>query len=763
MSILDRVLRGTLTLNAFWILGLLWCAFAILAFGLQDSLREFNAVAMIELAAMGLLVGLGLARAPVPAWLATIISLSIGVEIIVIRTAQLTGRLVALGQAIAGVVIQIWNLPRRATLNLSPMMNAVNEIWNVVTVLFLRLADWLTSVVRGIPAFDPVAVTLTWSIIVWAMVFWASWHTFRRMRAFTALVPCVALLAAVLAFTMVNPGFLVLLLAVMLLLCVVVSRGERERFWQLNHIDMAQDLPLDLMVAAAPLTLLIVLLAASVPSISIDDLVRFSQDVVPQRSAIDRLPESFGLEVRFPTRQPTIFDSVRAPGLPRQHLIGAGAELSRQVVMTVRTDDTFIESPADFVAPLHYWRGSTYDRYTGRGWITSDTNIIDYPADALLDVDVLLPGQMVTQNVQIARDAGGLLFATSVLVTVDRDFRVAWRADGDAFSAEIRANSYRAQSWVSSFDEVQLRAAGTAYPDWVRARYLDLPADIPPRVLALALDLTATQRTPYDRVRAIENYLRAFPYTLDLPAPPPNRDIVEYFVFDLQKGYCDYFASAMVVLARAAGVPARLVVGYAPGSFDAVNGRYIITEADAHAWVEIFFPGAGWVEFEPTSNHPALQYSSRETSPPSQLPKADEFLVSTRLNVGVEWQMIAGVVVGMIGLVVAGILTWDAVRWRRLAPVAVVEEIFARLVWYAARLGVPVRASDTPNEFAEKISARLAHIQQDARGLVELYVQLRYGRRVIDQQMGKDALQRWLRVRRVLWGRWARKRITSEG
>lgn len=712
---------------------------------------------------MALLVGLGLARAPVPAWLATIVSLIIGVQVIVIRAGQLASRLVALAQAIAGLSIQLWNFPRGATLDFSPTVNALSEIWNVVAVLFLRLTDWLNSVVRGIPAYDPVAVTLAWSIIVWTTAFWASWHAFRRMRAINALVPCVALLAVVLATTRMEPGFLILLLAATLLLCVVVSHGERERFWRLNHIDAAESLSFDLIVTAIPVTLAIVLVAAFAPSISLEDIVRFSRDVVPQRSQVNRLPESLGLEIRPPTRQPSIFDSLRAPGLPREHLVGSGAELSRKVAMTVRTDDTFVESSENFVAPIHYWRGSTYDRYTGRGWITSDTNLVDYPADTWLDVDVSLSGKTVTQDVQIARDAGGLLFATDTLVTVDHDFRVAWRADGDVFSAEIRANSYRVQSRVSSFDETQLRAAGTAYPDWVRAHYLELPNDLPPRVQSLVLDLTAAQRAPYDRIRAIENYLRAFPYTLDLPAPPPNRDIVDYFIFDLQKGYCDYFASAMVVLARAAGVPARLVVGYAPGAFDAVNGRYIVTEADAHAWVEVYFPGAGWVEFEPTSNHPALQYSSQESTKPPQLPKANEFLVNTRLNVGLDWQTLVGFVAVMVAIGGVALVLWNTIRWRRLASSAVIAEIYARLVWYAARLGVRVRASDTPNEFAEKFAARLANAEKNARGLVELYVQSRYGRQVIDLATRKRAMQMWRRLRGVLWKLWAKKRIKSEG
>lgn len=748
-----------LTTNTFIVLTLLWSAFAIMALGLRTSVREFDAVTMLGLMTLALLVGWGLARLPFPAWLATGVSLILGIETIVWRIGQLSRQVIALVQSIGALGVQIWNIPRGAVVDGTATIDALNELWNVIAILFLRLGDWLTAVINGVPAFDPVAVALVWSMLGWAMAFWASWYAFRHRRALLALAPCVALLAAVLAYGGASPGFLVLQLAVLLLLFVAVSHGEREQRWRSNNISSAEDLPLDLTVAAVPLTLVIVFIAAVAPSISLDRVLQLSQDLLSKRIEPSRLPESLGLQAQPATRVPTIFDALRTPGLPRQHLIGSGAELSRRVVMVVRTDDTRVESPENYFAPMHYWRASTYDHYTGRGWFASDTIIVDYPAHTLVDA-ASLPGQSVIQDVRIAREAGGLLFATGTLVTADHDFRVAWRSEGDAFSADIWTNSYRVQSRVLSFDEEQLRTAGTGYPDWVRARYLTLPADVPSRVLGLARDLTATQRTPYERVRAIENYLRAFPYTLDLPAPPPNRDIVDYFLFDLQKGYCDYFASAMAVLARAAGIPARLVVGYAPGAFDVVNERYIVTEADAHAWTEVYFPGVGWVEFEPTSSRPALQYALQQTKPAMpQLPKADESLIQTQFDVGIHWQMIVGVGVMLAVLGGLGIMGWDALRWRRWGAHATIVEIYRRLGWYAARLGVNVAASDTPNEFADQVAARLATAPEDVRGLVELYVRLRYGRYVVNAFARENAIQRWLRLRKVLWKTWVRGKI----
>ena len=132
-------------------------------------------------------------------------------------------------------------------------------------------------------------------------------------------------------------------------------------------------------------------------------------------------------------------------------------------------------------------------------------------------------------------DSGGLLYVAGSLATADRDYQVAWRSlpgaeeGGDAFGATIDATNYRADSLVPVFNEADLSAAGQDYPAWVVERYLALPDSVPDRVLALARDLTATELTHYNRELAIERYLRGFPYTLDLPAPPVDQDIADYF------------------------------------------------------------------------------------------------------------------------------------------------------------------------------------------------------------------------------------------
>jgi transglutaminase superfamily protein/uncharacterized protein DUF4129 len=169
----------------------------------------------------------------------------------------------------------------------------------------------------------------------------------------------------------------------------------------------------------------------------------------------------------------------------------------------------------------------------------------------------------------------------------------------------------------------ELQAAGSDYPGWVQG-YRSLPsfaADVfgpggpitvgaaPPgttdpagdRIRALARQITAGTSNPYDAATAIETYLREnYQYTLTPPIPHDGTEPVTYFLFTSKQGYCEYFASAMGYLLRAAGIPARLVNGFGPGSYDSKTKQYIVRESDAHTWVEAYFPNYGWIPFEPT-------------------------------------------------------------------------------------------------------------------------------------------------------------------
>ncbi|HET6141946.1 MAG TPA: DUF3488 and transglutaminase-like domain-containing protein [Candidatus Acidoferrales bacterium] len=158
---------------------------------------------------------------------------------------------------------------------------------------------------------------------------------------------------------------------------------------------------------------------------------------------------------------------------------------------------------------------------------------------------------------------------------------------------------YEATSLLPNPLPAAVRQAGTQYPDSVRATYLQLP-QLDHRIPELAAQITATNTNPFDKALAIEGYLRShFGYTLDLSGTP-QKDPLAYFLFQKRAGHCEYFAAAMTVMLRTQGIPARYINGFQMGEYNEVAGDLVVRESDAHSWVEAYFPGFGWLTFDPT-------------------------------------------------------------------------------------------------------------------------------------------------------------------
>jgi hypothetical protein len=158
---------------------------------------------------------------------------------------------------------------------------------------------------------------------------------------------------------------------------------------------------------------------------------------------------------------------------------------------------------------------------------------------------------------------------------------------------------YEANSLVPTPPPAAVREAGVDYPDAIRETYLQLPS-LDPRIPDLARQITARDTTPYDKARSIEGYLHShYGYTLDLSGPP-GADPLAYFLFQKRAGHCEYFAAAMTVMLRTLDIPARYINGFQTGEYNDVAGDLVVRASDAHSWVEAYFPGFGWLTFDPT-------------------------------------------------------------------------------------------------------------------------------------------------------------------
>jgi transglutaminase-like putative cysteine protease len=164
---------------------------------------------------------------------------------------------------------------------------------------------------------------------------------------------------------------------------------------------------------------------------------------------------------------------------------------------------------------------------------------------------------------------------------------------------------YTGISQLPPLDRARLATAGSDYPPAITDMYLQLP-EIDPRISALARSATQHASTPYDQAAALETFLKSkYNYTLDLTGNP-GKDPLAHFLFETRAGHCEYFASSMTVMLRTLGIPSREVNGFLPGEFNELGGDYIVRASDAHSWVEAYFPGSGWIVFDPTPDAPAV-------------------------------------------------------------------------------------------------------------------------------------------------------------
>jgi transglutaminase-like putative cysteine protease len=243
-----------------------------------------------------------------------------------------------------------------------------------------------------------------------------------------------------------------------------------------------------------------------------------------------------------------------------------------------------------------YWRSMSYDRYTGTGWERSgNATAYDGPlAEPVGDSRSITLRLRAESEVQTLPAPWKPTRVGSGIADRTRVYDAGLQPASDLQPGTTFTVTSRLPNWTVS----DLRTAGTDYPDRIERRYTQLPVGTPERVRRLADNLTADADTPYAEAVAVERWLeRTKNYSLSARRPPEQ--FADTFLFEMDRGYCQYFATGMVALLRAEGIPARYVSGYSP--FERTDfGTYAIRGKYAHAWVEVYFPGEGWVTFDPT-------------------------------------------------------------------------------------------------------------------------------------------------------------------
>jgi transglutaminase-like putative cysteine protease len=337
------------------------------------------------------------------------------------------------------------------------------------------------------------------------------------------------------------------------------------------------------------------------------------------------------------------------------------------------------------------------------------------------------------------------------------------------FTESIRKNEpYTMISSVSVAGPDDLREAGTEYGGFITDHYLQVPTSLPQRVHELAANITRNTETPYGKAHAIQSYLRDtdFVYSQKITAPPQESDGVDHFLFETRTGYSDYFASAMTVMLRAEGVPARLAAGYAPGELDLASSQYFVRDTDSHAWVQVYFPGYGWIDFEPT---PAWDLLARDAiggagsedsglgdfglqSTGEDLIADDPFTPEDLgafggggLSSGGSADVLVRAAIGAgsaAALWLLLYLVWNQGLWRA----GQIDRAYAKMGRLGALAGLRRRKYQTPAEYAASIGRSVPGVAAGAERIADAFSEARYAQHDRSGETDGEIVRAWRSV-----------------
>ncbi len=431
-----------------------------------------------------------------------------------------------------------------------------------------------------------------------------------------------------------------------------------------------------------------------------------------------------------------------------------------------------------------FLRAQSYDEYVSQGWKIGDASKItkdNWPAlEAMQSVEEARAEQRrpVSADITLSKDSGVILTAGEPL-DVSIDTKVVYGSNQADITSVRPANGlkagdeYHIDSTVSNASVESLEAASSDYPDWITP-YLQLPSDLPQRVADKAQEVTAGSTNPYDSAVKIEQYLRTFAIDTTIPPAGPKQDSVDYFLFDVQRGYFDYHASAMVVMLRTLGIPARIAVGYVLRPQDRApnTNTYTVTGANSFAWPEVYFPGLGWVEFNPAPNEPRVARTGTDQPIPGQddfslfdgeLPFTDQSIPLAPAGPAVDTivqhhdsHLFSQILLGVIGVFLAVSLIGGGLFqfvWQRgmhgLDYPAQIWEKTLRLGRWARIRPLP---QQTPREMIDRLHHELPDVD-DIDYLSESYVRSRYGHKDLSPQEKERLAGVWKQVRNKLLSR----------
>jgi transglutaminase-like putative cysteine protease len=610
---------------------------------------------------------------------------------------------------------------------------------------------------------------LWFSLITWASFWVAKWWVTAKWRIFVLMI-------ATLFFYAIKDSYSVVVLwpqAAMTILCglfllIIHHFANLQKKNPVGWSSLAE--------YPAPV---------AIPIVALVSLVVFLGTLAPNVSAVLKDPYTIwknwqGEEVSFFNKgfgNGTFMAGDATSGYSRNDSsLGSNFEFDYTPVMNVITTHR------------SYWRGETRSLYTGKGWVKSDsekkspvsavTPDTDFQQDSRLNVsnlktvDVMqtitllnkeekypvLFGAFSIDKIQMINN--GAITNFSPVQWASRLEELRW----DEQSRQAYPESYTIISKVPVVVEDELRQVQLDPSNRTFDEYLYLPDTVPARVKDLALEVSKSGASIFDKVKLLEKYLStSFIYTNtpDL-SKGKSKDFVDRFLFEIKEGYCDYYSTAMVVMTRSLGIPARWVKGYTAGVSSLQSegfanpeqmeldpngaGDYTVRNSDAHSWAEVYFAGYGWIPFEPTSGFvfplvtpPADPVITPEPELPTDFTPVEEPVESGSAPLS----LIAWISGSTFFVIVASLILFSTrkswlplVRRGRFSPnlnQRVVLE-YERLLRFARRKGYSRGEHETAREMTERWINKDKWLQNDLEALLSLFEKAKYSRSSITEE-----------------------------
>jgi transglutaminase-like putative cysteine protease len=657
--------------------------------------------------------------------------------------------------------------------------------------LLERWLEWVEAALSGSASNDNYVFILEISFLIWWLAYLGVWTVLRHGHVWRGVILAgVAILVNTYYAPQSVVGLLVSFCITAMILLVWTNMVSHRQRWRFQRIRFNQDIGFDFMRNGVLYAIVVILLAFITPNLGRN--VQFHQWLDPLNQRWEAATGEWNRLYQGINRQSI---PVQQAAFGRSLTLGGERNVTDRPVLQVSASQG------------RYWRAVAFDTFTGRQWLNTATDEIEYDANQPIPTIDWANRRQITQTVTLLAPGGNILLGApdirlasvpiagllTPVFAVDEEVtpelaELTWSR------SQVNLDEGSSYTIVSNYTDVTIRAmreADMEYPPQILEKYLQLPENFSPRVAALAAEVTEAESTVYDKAKAMERFLRSnYKYNEEISAPAPEQDPVEYFLFEIEQGYCDYYATSMAVMLRSLGIPARTASGYAEGTYDRESGVYIITERDAHTWVEVYFPGYGWIEFEPTAGESVLNRpsgidaaNSENFSDPAQnyaqneQPMMDDFFEDqfnrfdefepgffeeAQTTARDNWIWIS------IGLTVLALVGGGWLLRRRLyqGPDSFEAEppnlFYERLLNWVQRLGMATQTGETPYERADVLSQQIPTGTPFIRRITELYVLYRFGphRAVSNHEAVQTELaQNWQLLQPILWRTWFQKRI----